>query len=98
MPLPGPLETSAAGSTAGRVDPAGSWILEACVSVADGSKPELMDRAFGELDAFKDLLDGVVRFRGVDRLVLDSRVRNPGDGSGGAMDKMGMGRGIGVRT
>ena len=86
-----------------RVDPAGSFQLEASVMVTDGSKPELMETAFAELGAFRDLLDGVVGWSEVERLVLDSRVKNHAaavvvNGSGSGKGGIGMGNGVGIKV
>ena len=84
-----------------RLDPAGSFQLEASVMVVDGSKPELMETAFAELGAFKDLLNGVIEWSGVERLVLDSRVKNSAavvNGGGSGKGGIGAGSGVGIKV
>jgi mediator of RNA polymerase II transcription subunit 18 len=57
------------------VDPSEAFILQATVRVQDGSNPESMSLAVGELQAFKDLTKGVVELEPGDRLAMDTRVR-----------------------
>jgi mediator of RNA polymerase II transcription subunit 18 len=57
------------------VDPSEAFILQATVRVQDGSNPESMSLAVGELQAFKDVMKGVVELEPGDRLAMDTRVR-----------------------
>ena len=57
------------------LDTSGGYLLQVSARVSDGSKPELMDKAFAELACFRDLLRGVVALQPVERLALDTRVR-----------------------
>ena len=57
------------------LDTSGGYLLQVSARVSDGSKPELMDKAFAELAGFRDLLRGVVALQPVERLALDTRVR-----------------------
>lgn len=56
------------------LDP-GSYILQASLRVADGTKPDQMARGVKELMALKEMLKGSVELEMVDRMALDTRVR-----------------------
>ena len=64
-----------AGGMLQPLDRSGGYVLRVSARVSDGSKPELMNLAFAELAAFRDLLRGVVSLLPVERLALDTRVR-----------------------
>lgn len=56
-------------------DPSGSYILQASVRVQDGSKPEIMTLGINELQAFKDMMKGIIDLEVGDRLAMDTRVK-----------------------
>lgn len=56
-------------------DPSGSYILQASIRVQDGSKPESITLGITELQAFKEMMKGVVDLEVGDRLAMDTRVR-----------------------
>lgn len=57
------------------LDLSGSYILQASVRVQDGSKPESMTLGITELQAFKEMMKGVVDLEVGDRLAMDTRVK-----------------------
>jgi mediator of RNA polymerase II transcription subunit 18 len=57
------------------LDPSGSYILQAAIRTADGSKPESMVLGIDELKAVRESLQGVVNLEVGDRLALDPRVK-----------------------
>ncbi len=64
------LETSLAP-----VDASGGYLLQASIRVVDGSNPELMSRGTSELMGFKESLKGCLDLRAVERLALDTRIK-----------------------
>lgn len=56
-------------------DRSGSYILQASIRVQDGSKPESMTLGITELQAFKEMMKGVVNLEVGDRLAMDTRVK-----------------------
>ncbi|KAK5163721.1 uncharacterized protein LTR77_010394 [Saxophila tyrrhenica] len=57
------------------LDPSGSYVIEACVRMEDGSTTALRDQATKELLAFADGLKGAIDLRVPDRLALDPRIK-----------------------
>ncbi|KAF1810276.1 hypothetical protein P152DRAFT_460786 [Eremomyces bilateralis CBS 781.70] len=57
------------------LDPAGTYTLEVSVRTMDKAKPELIQAATAELEAFRAEMKGVVALSVPDRLAMDTRVR-----------------------
>ena len=57
------------------LDPSGSYILQAAIRIADGSKPESMALGIDELKGIRESLQGIVNLEVGDRLALDTRVK-----------------------
>lgn len=57
------------------LDTSGSYVIEACVRLEDGSTTTLRDQATKELLAFADSLKGAIDLRVPDRLALDPRIK-----------------------
>ena len=70
-----PLESLPPLSTLKPLDPSGSYILQASIRIADGTKPDTMTVGINELKAFKDTMRGVVDMVVGERLALDTRVK-----------------------
>lgn len=58
------------------LDASGAYTLQAAVSVADTSRPEVVSRATSELLHFRSIMRGIVDMRVVERLSLDTRVKS----------------------
>ncbi|KAK3071340.1 hypothetical protein LTR53_008808 [Teratosphaeriaceae sp. CCFEE 6253] len=57
------------------LDPSGTYYLEACVRVEDGTNSKLVEQATAELMAFKKQVEGAIDLRVPERLSLDTRVK-----------------------
>ena len=57
------------------LDPSGSYVLQACVTVQDSGNPDLLKAASQRLLALKEQLKSIVKLEPADRLSLDTRVK-----------------------
>ncbi|KAK5107902.1 hypothetical protein LTR62_000562 [Meristemomyces frigidus] len=71
-PLDAPVPTL---SDCKAVDPSGAYLFEVMIRVEDGGNTTLVEKAVGELLAFKKQMDGVVELKVPERLSLDTRVK-----------------------
>ncbi|KAJ9642525.1 Mediator of RNA polymerase II transcription subunit 18 [Coniosporium tulheliwenetii] len=57
------------------LDPSGAYVLQACLRLQDGTKPEMLRKGTEELMGLKRLMKGVVDLNPANRLSLDTRVK-----------------------
>ncbi|KAK2749643.1 hypothetical protein FQN57_005865 [Myotisia sp. PD_48] len=58
------------------LDPTGSYVLQACLTIQDSSSPDLLKAASQRVLALKEQLKSSVKLEPADRLSLDTRVRS----------------------
>ena len=57
------------------LDPSGTYLLELCVRVTDGSSSTVQEMAVKEAEALVRELEGAIDFQMPDRLALDTRIK-----------------------